>query len=71
MNCSDLTSLVYLTVLGIIIGRTTKIQLKRWTAAEYDNFRSSDFILVFELKHINDFSDDKIAKCLNISKKNV
>lgn len=29
MDCSDFTSSLHLTVLGIIIGRTTEAQMKR------------------------------------------
>ncbi|WP_179097828.1 NlpC/P60 family protein, partial [Paenibacillus sp. FSL H7-0331] len=45
MDCSDFTSSVYLTVLGIDIGRDTKTQIKRGVGKEYDELKVGDLIL--------------------------
>lgn len=45
MDCSDFTSSVYLTVLGINIGGITSVQIKRGTAVEYKDMKPGDLIL--------------------------
>ena len=45
MDCSDFTSSVYLTVLGINIGGITSVQIKRGTAVNYDDMKPGDLIL--------------------------
>lgn len=45
MDCSDFTSSVYLTVLGINIGGLTSVQIKRGTAVEYKDMKPGDLIL--------------------------
>ncbi|AKG35291.1 NlpC/P60 family protein [Paenibacillus durus] len=40
MDCSDFTSSVYLTVLDINIGQTTKVQIYRGEGIEYNSLRS-------------------------------
>lgn len=45
MDCSDFTSSVYLTVLGINIGGITSVQIKRGTPVEYDDMKIGDLIL--------------------------
>ncbi|WP_124065751.1 peptidoglycan-binding protein [Clostridium sp. E02] len=45
MDCSDFTSSVYLTVLGINIGGTTKVQIDRGTKVSYEDMKPGDLIL--------------------------
>lgn len=45
MDCSDFTSSVYLTILGINIGGNTSEQIKRGIPVEYENMKLGDLIL--------------------------
>lgn len=45
MDCSDFTSSVYLTVLGINIGGITKVQINRGTKVKFEDMKPGDLIL--------------------------
>lgn len=45
MDCSDFSSSVYLTVLGINIGATTKVQINRGVSVSKNSMKPGDLVL--------------------------